>query len=91
MSEMISEFNKVHETEWTMVKFTKTNGTIREMTLVPKSLWGVYAPPKPTIPDSKSVTKRKKSQGVVTVLEKDVGWRSFREDSLIEFSKIETP
>ena len=88
---MIEEFKQAHETQWTRVKFTKTDGSIREMTLVPKSLWGVHAPLKSPVSESKSVANRKKAVGVITVLEKDVGWRSFREDSLIEFTQIENP
>ena len=92
MSEMLEEFRKAHENEWTRVKFTKTDGSIRVMDLVPKSQFGVYAPQKQQgsePPGSKSGIKRKKAEGVITVLEKDVGWRSFRENSLIEFTIVQ--
>lgn len=88
-SKVFDTFLRAHENMWTRIKFTKVDGTLREMVLVPKNLWGLYAPPSPTNnAESGSATKRKRSQGVTTVLEKDNGWRSFRNESLVDFEVI---
>ena len=72
------------------VTFTKKDGTIRTMLCTLKEK---YLPPHPAIEETYSLSKAlSASNHIVTVwdLEKK-DWRSFKYDSVLEFTPLDTP
>ncbi len=68
------------------VKFTKTNGEVRTMkcTLLPDYL------PELTTKEDTDAPKKKENFEVINVWDIDEeGWRSFRQESVIEFGEVQ--